>query len=157
VAGLTHRAVAAHAGVPVGATTYYFATLQELITAALRHATGIWTGELEQLAERLDAADDPAAELAEATCAYLARDDQQALTETELYLAAAHRPELRPLARLWSDGLTRALARRFPVDRARAAAVFTDGVLLDALTSDRPLDTTAVTVALSALLGPATA
>jgi len=34
----THRAVAARAGLPLGATTYYFPTLDALITAALQKA-----------------------------------------------------------------------------------------------------------------------
>lgn len=35
-AGLTHRAAAAKAGVPLGSTTYYFSDLDELLEAALR-------------------------------------------------------------------------------------------------------------------------
>ncbi|MFB9840394.1 TetR/AcrR family transcriptional regulator, partial [Actinoallomurus acaciae] len=38
VGGLTHRAVAARAGVQLGSTTYHFATLDDLSRAALAHA-----------------------------------------------------------------------------------------------------------------------
>ena len=37
VGALTHRMIAARAGVPLGATTQYFATLDELRSEALRH------------------------------------------------------------------------------------------------------------------------
>ncbi len=36
--GLTHRAVAAASGVPLGSTTYYFASREDLTTAAITHA-----------------------------------------------------------------------------------------------------------------------
>src|SRR5437764_249747 len=36
--GLTHRAVAAAAGVPLGSTTYHFATLDDLLEVALHEA-----------------------------------------------------------------------------------------------------------------------
>ncbi|MCC6524571.1 MAG: TetR family transcriptional regulator, partial [Polyangiaceae bacterium] len=35
--GVTHRAVAAEAGTSLRATTYYFASREELLTEALRH------------------------------------------------------------------------------------------------------------------------
>lgn len=38
LAGLSHRSVAAEADVPLGSTTYHFATLDELMIAALRQA-----------------------------------------------------------------------------------------------------------------------
>ncbi len=38
LAGLSHRSVAAEADVPLGSTTYHFATLDELMVAALRQA-----------------------------------------------------------------------------------------------------------------------
>src|SRR3954451_18472901 len=38
VEGVTHRAVAAAAGVPLGSTTYHFATLDDLLVVALRTA-----------------------------------------------------------------------------------------------------------------------
>lgn len=37
-AGASHRAVAAEAGVPLGSTTYYFASREEMLLEALRHA-----------------------------------------------------------------------------------------------------------------------
>ncbi|MYR60896.1 TetR family transcriptional regulator, partial [Streptomyces sp. SID625] len=38
IAGLSHRTVAAEADVPLGSTTYHFATLDDLLVAALRQA-----------------------------------------------------------------------------------------------------------------------
>lgn len=38
IAGLSHRSVAAEADVPLGSTTYHFASLDELLIAALRRS-----------------------------------------------------------------------------------------------------------------------
>lgn len=64
VAALAHRAVAAEAGVPLGSTTYYFATLGELRAAAVdRLLLGDRARRASVLGEGL-AADVPAADLA---------------------------------------------------------------------------------------------
>jgi TetR/AcrR family transcriptional regulator, regulator of biofilm formation and stress response len=38
IAGLSHRSVAGEADVPLGSTTYHFASLDELLIAALRRS-----------------------------------------------------------------------------------------------------------------------
>ncbi|WP_092777252.1 TetR family transcriptional regulator [Actinokineospora terrae] len=152
VAGLTHRAVAARAGVPVGSTTYYFATLDDLTTAALEQVTQAWTADLAELAAEIKAADDPVAALVALSLSY--HGSERAVVEAELYLAATHRPELRPLADCWRTALVDVLTLRYPPDRSRAAAVFLDGVLLDVLSNATPLEPAAVAAALRDLLGP---
>src|SRR5882757_8396515 len=47
IEGLTHRAVAEEAGVPLGATTYHFATKDDLIQAALQQAYEHYAATLE--------------------------------------------------------------------------------------------------------------
>ncbi|MEV1249266.1 TetR family transcriptional regulator [Nonomuraea sp. NPDC049750] len=152
VSGLTHRKVAAAAEVPLGSTTYYFTDLADLVQAALEHIAALSRQGLEEMARDLREATDLAAALAELTTAYLA-EPQRHRIQDELYLAASHRPELRPAARLWFDGLTDLLAPRTGQATAQAIAAFIDGVLLHALIHDRPLDTSTLTTALSALIG----
>lgn len=50
---LTHRAVAAEAGLPLAATTYYFTDLDELEAAAARRIAEHWHRESRQLVQRL--------------------------------------------------------------------------------------------------------
>ena len=47
--GVTHRAVAAEAGVPLSATTYWFASREELLEETLRFAAREETERLERL------------------------------------------------------------------------------------------------------------
>ena len=150
LAGLTHRRVAEVAGVPVGSTTYYFKDLDELREAALAEATRASIEGLDQWSEALANAGDLPATLARLTAEYLA-DHEQFRAINELYTAASHRPELRPLARLWSKGVADILARHVHRDAARAMTVFIDGALLHALITDEPLSTEVLTDALAKL------
>jgi DNA-binding transcriptional regulator YbjK len=150
LAGLTHRRVADVANVPVGSTTYYFKDLDELREAALAEATRASIEGLEQWKHTLAQATDLPATLANLTAGCLA-DHARFHALNELYTAASHRPELRPLARLWFNGLIDVLEPHVGRDTARAMAVFVDGALLHALINDEPLSIEALTDALTKL------
>ncbi|WP_329235061.1 TetR family transcriptional regulator [Actinoallomurus sp. NBC_01490] len=149
VGGLTHRVVAARAGVPLGATTYYFTSLDDLSQTARSAAES-----LRAWRRSLRAGDDVADTMAALTEEYLA-DRGRALTETELYLAAVRRPELRPLARTWFDGLVGLLGEYADPAAAAAAVFLIDGALPRALGDQQPLDTAGLATALRAVLRPA--
>lgn len=53
VGGATHRAIAERAQVPPSTTTYFFASIDELILEALRHFTTLRVQQLEQLGDVL--------------------------------------------------------------------------------------------------------
>src|SRR5690606_17196939 len=152
VAGLTHRLVAARAGVPLGATTYYFRSLDELVEAALAAAAEVTTACLREWGEALAASRDVTATLVRLVADYL-QDHVRMRTWNELYAAGGLRPELRPLARRRSDGLTELLAEHVDTTAARAAAVFIGGALLPARIHDRPIDGATLGRALAAVLG----
>jgi TetR/AcrR family transcriptional regulator, regulator of biofilm formation and stress response len=152
VQGLTHRLIADRAGVPLGSTTYYFATLAELVDAALTNATDVTTACLRDWGERLQASADVPVTLAELVEEWV-EDRDQLVTWNELYAAAGHRPELRPLARVWSDGLADLLTA-YAVDRQAAhdTAAFVDGVVMHALIRDERIAPAPVARVLSVLL-----
>lgn len=149
IAGITHRLVAAEAGVPVGSTTYYFARLADLTEAALAETAEATREALAEWAEALAGSADLPATLSALTVGSL--DHAEMVTINELYLAATRHPELRPLARVWSDGLVDILTPHIGTTAARATAVYLDGFLLHALSSDSAVDTTALTAPLAAL------
>ena len=147
----THRAIAARAGVPLGATTYYFPTLRDLVAAALDAAVEGERAELATRLERLGDGDDLPARLSALAVTYLADRDRVRL-DYELYVAAARTPELRPAARLWLDGTREHLSSRVGRDRAWAAAALLDGALLQAVVTGGELDAGALEDALRQLL-----
>lgn len=149
---LTHRLVAAEANVPVGSTTYYFSDLGELREAALAHAATASAEYLEQWRRELEANSDLPALLARLIAEYLA-DHDRCRTLNELYLAASYRDELRPLARVWNEGLVALLEPRVGRRAAEAIAVFLDGALLHPLATGTPLSNDALTDAIARLAG----
>ncbi|MBL1086442.1 TetR family transcriptional regulator [Streptomyces actinomycinicus] len=132
IAGLSHRTAATEADVPLGSTTYHFATLEELLVAALRQAN---EGFGRVLAERLpeDARGDLATELARALGQWLGGDRTGVELEYELYLAALRRPALRPVAAEWTEQAAALLARRTDPVTARALLALMDGICLQVL------------------------
>lgn len=149
--GLTHRKVAARAGVPLGATTYYFETLDDLRKTALEHVAQTNAGYLRAWGQALAASTDIPATLGTLVAEYLT-DRPRALMETELYTAALRRPEMRVFARDWIDGITGLLRGYTALGNARAVAFLIDGAILHALGGERPVDTSELTSAFRALL-----
>lgn len=146
----THRGVAARAGLPLGATTYYFPTLDDLVAAGLRHATDLLDADLRAWSDRLAAAPDPAAALVQLVDGYLA-DRRRATIEYELYLAAARDVTLRPLADTWLHGLRHLLETYVETADARAVVALLDGAMLQALVTGTDLDTVGLTAAVRRL------
>ncbi|MFC4564931.1 TetR/AcrR family transcriptional regulator [Nocardiopsis mangrovi] len=153
---LTHRRVAERAQVPLGATTYYFATLADLTTAALHHLAELADEALREMEGYLAAGGGAPAAVARSLSDYLA-DPRRVQADSALYFAGAQHSELRPLALRWFDGMTRILSAHTDPEAARAVAVYADGAMMHALVHDEPLDMAAITRAVTALMGAAPA
>lgn len=143
IGNVTHRRIAQLAGVPLGSTTYYFPTLDDLVAAALREAIEYARADAEAWAEELTMSTDVTSTFVEVAERYLS-DREQVLLEYELYLAAARSPELRPVAQLWIDGLRGICARFAGKDRGFALAALIDGHVMQALVLGEPLDADAL-------------
>ncbi|MDL5159836.1 TetR/AcrR family transcriptional regulator [Actinomycetospora termitidis] len=125
VAGVTHQAVAAEAGLPRSAVSHHFDSLDDLLVTALRSGT-------EQIVAEAAGADPSwlATELVGLFTANRAR----VAAGYELYALAARRPGLRDAVRLWLD-LLADLAGRHTGDpaRVRTFAVAVDGYFVQCL------------------------
>jgi DNA-binding transcriptional regulator YbjK len=122
LAGVTHRAVAREAGVPLAATTYYFSSKEELLGEALATMVEDEITRLgrraAEMGEALSSPRDSAAALAEV----LLPDADAALAllaKYEVYLEAARRPELREPAAHWQDALADLAAMTLAAGGAR--------------------------------------
>ncbi|MFE3253959.1 TetR/AcrR family transcriptional regulator [Streptomyces sp. NPDC059209] len=133
IAGLSHRTVAAEADVPLGSTTYHFASLDELLVAALRQANEGFASAVRESGALTRPDCDIADELARITGRWLTGDRAGAELEYELYLAALRRPALRPVAAEWCDGVMRILAGRVDTVTACALVALLDGICLQVL------------------------
>ncbi|MBO3678331.1 TetR/AcrR family transcriptional regulator [Streptomyces sp. NEAU-YJ-81] len=154
ITGLSHRAVAAAADVPLGSTTYHFATLDDLLVAALRQINAEWLAEVESWVEGVDPAAPPADELARWLEEQLTGDRTRMELEYELYFAALRHERLRPLAAECLDEMARMLTRLVrDAATARAVVALIDGLTLQVLLADRPYDREGTRAALARIMG----
>lgn len=126
---VTHRMVAERADVPLGSTTYYFDSIDELVHEALQSIADNTRADLEKMEKRLADSDNVVREVSQVIWEYL-QNRTQLMYWNELYTSANHRPELGELALLWSDGLIRILSQHMNENAAQATAMFIDGTLL---------------------------
>jgi DNA-binding transcriptional regulator YbjK len=97
---VTHRAVAARAGVPLSTTSYFFDSIDDLVTEALRLGARERVAEFDE-AERaaVEALSEPVDEVIDAVAERaIERDRRSEAGQIEFFLAAGRQPELRPEA-----------------------------------------------------------
>lgn len=96
---MTHRAVAARAGVPLSTTSYFFSSIDELVTEALATSTTDHIEGLDQVGRTAPAqAQDAGAAIHDAVQQTLGKDGAEATNQVEFLLAAGRQPELRAQA-----------------------------------------------------------
>ncbi|MDP9396486.1 MAG: TetR family transcriptional regulator, partial [Actinomycetota bacterium] len=132
-AALTHRRVAQEAGVSLGSTTYYFASLEQLLAETLRHAVAVDVDAAEALSARLAAA--PPGSVVELVSEELARrvtgpDRLRTAALYELHLDAVRRPDLHDALAEWTRALLRMVAAAAPRSAAGLLAPAVTGLLL---------------------------
>lgn len=136
--GVTHRTVAKEAGITTSLTLYYFATLDDLLIAALTSVTDEYTRRIRHL---IDNTDDPLTGLAELIAESGGPGRERALAERELSTLAARRPALRPIARRWRDNVAElARTQTDDTDTIEAFVALTDGLCTAILLDDREAD-----------------
>lgn len=112
---VTHRAVAEEADVPLGSTTYYFDSRDDLLGQALEHVAAqevqryaLLREELRSVRSGKELADRLISELVAA-----AEDRVAYIAEYELWLEAGRRPDLREAAQGWCNAEQGAIAAAF--------------------------------------------
>ncbi|WP_341946524.1 TetR family transcriptional regulator [Microbacterium sp. LWH11-1.2] len=150
--GLTHRMVAARAGVPLGATTQYFDTLDDLRSAALRALADEVDARLDGVRIALAERGVSPAVIADLITEGL--DDARAVkADRAVVTAAIHDPRLRKLAQHLSEQLVALLEPAYGYDRATAAMIFIDGVMWSTQIRETTPDHAFIETALTQLLG----
>lgn len=129
VAAITHRAIAKEAGIAATAGTYYFPTVDDLLSAVITAGLEQWS---EQVTARLKTTPTVRA-FAEYAEQSMRQDRDRMIAEYELYLLAARRPELRPAATRWVEVLREILGRWSSDENALTATLAViDGLFIQA-------------------------
>lgn len=135
VAGTSHRKVAAQAGVPLGAMTYYFDGMDDLLMEAFtRFATTI----SDRFEHRMATAPDAHAARRAVVSLILEDvygDERELVLSHELYTLASRDPRYRAITTRWMQRSRTALGRHFD----RETALLLDA-LIEGLTIHRALD-----------------
>jgi TetR/AcrR family transcriptional regulator, regulator of biofilm formation and stress response len=162
---VTHRAVAAEAGVPLAATTYYFASKAALLDEALTVSVQSDLAELEMLARSMArspvSVDGLARSIARFLVAQLRHRRTTVVAQYELTLEASRDATLGPAARASTEayvGLFQEMLAKVgaadPAGDARLLVALMDGLLLDQLSAPRsPLAADTFTSQLRRFLG----
>lgn len=133
--GVTHRKVAERAGVPLGSTTQYFSTLDELLAAAMSELAQKFDADVEALRVVLRTSTDLPNSLAKMISKYLS-DPAQVRRETVFFAAHTQHPHLQHLANTWQERMVAELAAYTSPRAARAVATYVNGLTLEAIYQD---------------------
>jgi DNA-binding transcriptional regulator YbjK len=154
----THRAVAARAGLPPATTSYFFASITELMEEALRAFVAGRTEELAGLLAGLPEGSTPDEVAAAFASVLLAGDRTSELAQIEAYLHAARGDGLRGAVadamaafEAAAEEALRVAGARDPAAGARRFMALSDGFVLQHLANPRPDDEAELAAALRAL------
>ena len=148
--GVSHRAVARAADVPLAATTYYFESKDELLEEALNLLASEEIERLERIAEEFRGAPTKPKEFAAAGAAALvgalAAERDRMPAKFAIYAEAALRPSLRPVVARWvrafrglAEGVLAESGAEDPCAAAELLVGAIDGAMLHALaTGEEP-------------------
>ncbi|MFC7327623.1 TetR/AcrR family transcriptional regulator [Marinactinospora rubrisoli] len=162
-AGVSHRTVAGRAGVPLGSTTYYFESLEDLTRQALERMGERYLARARTLLTEFRArpAPDGFRPLARLVVDMLGWSDGAPGLPLfyESYVQAGRNPCYAAAVREWNAGLVRLLPPAFehtgrglgPED-ARLLLALSDGLLVTALAEDTPDPADSAARALAAAL-----
>lgn len=139
---VTHRRVAAEAGVPLGSTTYYFRSRDEMLLEAFRQYIADTNAMIASLSEEFPQSG--LASFLDLLVAFTQREFQDpalVLAEYELNLFAARNPALAEEIRAWQRTMVSLVAERLeelgaerPIDAGRTLVAALRGFELDRLT-----------------------
>ena len=127
-AATTHRRIAEAAQVPLGSVTYYFATLEDLLTAAFlqlaAESSAAFRARLESATDRAEACTAVIDIIANQVWA----EPRTLLLSYELYAFAARHPPVGAVMQRWMDSSRESLGRFFDPLTARALDALIEGI-----------------------------
>ncbi|KQR82328.1 TetR/AcrR family transcriptional regulator [Sphingomonas sp. Leaf343] len=153
VADTTHRRIAAEANVPLGSVTYYFASLEALMTTAfLQLAAQASDGFAARLAQAINRRDARAAVI-DIIADSVWAEPRTLLLSYELYAFAARHPPVATVMQQWMNSSRTALGRFFDPLTARALDALVEGIGIHNSIDTEPLDRDAIRTIVERITG----
>lgn len=149
---LTHRTIAEEAGVPLGSTTQYFSSIDELRQAGLAELARQIECDYDSMFNSIKEMGGSADAFINECITYLA-DTRSVHNDAYLIGAAISDPEIRNLYRnafkrtvTWSNNY-------MTEEQAQAFTIFLDGLTIDAYLLEQPIDPKVVRQAIKGIMG----
>ncbi|WP_328632373.1 TetR/AcrR family transcriptional regulator [Streptomyces sp. NBC_00356] len=130
VAGVSHRKIAARAGVPLGSMTYHFAGIDDLLREAFTGFADHIVAVFERHLAGVDSPDEAREAVTDLIHALSEGPRRDLVLTQELYTLAARRPEYRELTRAWMARSRQLLERHFAPATTRQLDALIEGLAL---------------------------
>lgn len=157
VTGTTHRRIAAAAGVPLGSVTYYFATLEVLLTTAFLQLANDSSEAFRATLAAAKTRDEAKEAVIDIIAESIWAAPRTLLLSYELYAFAARHPPVTAVMQQWMDSSRAALGRFFDPLTARALDALIEGIGIHNSIDRAPLDRDAIRTLVEQLAGPMSA
>ena len=145
VAGTTHRRVAEAADVPLGAMTYYFKGMEELLQEAFARLADTMSSQLRTTLEAVKTKEQARQAIIDWACSEMWKSKRNLILAFELTAFAAREPSLRPQLERWMGISEGYLSQHFGKSTAKVLDAFVDGVVMHNIMSSNHITRDEVT------------
>lgn len=150
---VTHRKIAAIAGVPLGSLTYYFSGIDDLLSEAFSHFTEVMSVQYQAFFSDVQDEEGACAAIAEMIySSQVSTPDNMAL-QYQLYAFASRKPALKTVMQNWMQRSQQTLEQWFEPGTARALDAFIEGMTLHFVTDRTPLAREAILLMVKRIAG----
>lgn len=133
---VTHRRIAAEAGVSLGSTTAYFDSLKDLLEQAFQRLAYRLDERVSAMLDEMRQSPEPEVVLSRVLVGSL-NDPQQARSEMILALESIDNPDIRKVANAWFEATEEVMREFTTPSAARAIAIYCDGVMMQVCRSGK--------------------
>lgn len=145
VAGTTHRRVAEVADVPLGAMTYYFQGMEQLLHEAFSKLADDMSSQMLSKLEQAANKDEARQAIIDLICNELWTCERNWVLVFEMSAYAARTPSGRPLLQRWMGWTEGYMSRYFDLSTAKILDAFIDGVVMHNLVTKNHISREEVT------------
>ena len=128
---LTHRKVAERAQVPLGSTTQYFSSIDDLRRAGYAVISRAIEQDYQEMIDRIHESKGDIRVIASCLVEYM-NNEEEIRADVILYSAAVRDPELMQLASMGLERFVQSLKTYLSEEQANAVAIFIDGAFVEA-------------------------
>ncbi len=153
VTGTSHRKVAAQAGVPLGAMTYYFDGMQDLLHSAFTSMAIRVSGEFERSMATATDKQSACEKVFERILQASSGDDDELILSHELYTLATRDTTFRSITSEWMRRSRIALELHFDPLTARLLDAMIEGVTIHRALDSEPRDSKEIRAAIARITG----